>query len=402
MKKNLACWLIPFLAVSNLLAQVSISGDNSVPDPSAGLEVKSTAKGFLPPRMNKAEMYSIQSPAAGLIVFCTDCGASSTGRMVIYRNSSWQILKSSCLVPGIPDAGTHSATYNSVTWNWQPAAGASGYRWGSSANYSASVSMGTSSTYTESGLNCNWLYTRYVWAENSCGHSDSAVITATTPACPWTCGQNITDPRDNKEYGTVQIGAQCWFRQNLNVGTMINGTQNQTNNGLIEKYCYNDLSGNCNVYGGMYRWGEMVQYLNGASDSTDWYPDPTGKVRGICPSGWHLPDENDWSTLVDYLGGSSEAGGKLKESTQSYWAAPNTGTDNSSGFTALPGGYRHPNGSFYNYNTDGLFRSFTQGSPSGSDYLDAGRLTLSYISAASGYAQLSKRYGIYVRCLKDE
>lgn len=394
--------LLIHMMILPVAAQVGISPDGSLPHPSAGLEVKSLTAGFLPPRMNKATMYAIPDPADGLIVICSDCGANTSGNVMVYHDSAWQSLRTICLVPRRPDAGTHNATSSTITWNWQSAAGATGYRWGTSSSYPNSVSMGTSTTYTETGLSCNWAYTRYVWAVNSCGPSDSVVLTQTTPVCPWSCNQNITDPRDNKEYMTVQIGTQCWFRQNLNIGTRISGSQHQKNNGIIEKYCYNDYEANCNSYGGMYRWGEMVQYLNGAGDSTTWYPEPSGTIQGICPPGWHLPTEPEWNTLISYLGGSSAAGGALKESTQTYWAAPNTGATNTSGFTALPGGYRHYNGNFYNFNTDGWYRSVTQGSTAGSYCVDAGRISLSYLSASAIYSQLPKRYGIFVRCLKND
>lgn len=401
MKRTIILFLSIIPMSGLLFGQVSISNDNSTPDPSAGLEIKDTGKGFLPPRMNRNALYAIPNPANGLFIFCTDCGPAQTGKLVVYRNSGWKYVQSDCILPGAPDAGTQSATYNSVTWQWTASAGATGYRWGTTPSYSNSISMGTLTQYTETGLLCTWSYTRYVWAENACGHSDSLIISQTTPACPWTCGQNIIDPRDSKEYGTVQIGTQCWFRQNLNVGTRINGTQHPSNNGVIEKYCYNNVDANCTTYGGMYRWGEMVQYLNGATDSATWVPAPTGNVQGICPSGWHLPTESEWTTLVNYLGGSSEAGGKMKESTLSHWSSPNTGASNSSGFTGLPGGYRHPNGSFYNLTTDGFYRSLTQGSAIGTSYPQAGRQTLSYIAGSTGYSQIEKRYGFYIRCLKD-
>ena len=76
----------------------------------------------------------------------------------------------------------------------------------------------------------------------------------------WLCGSSFTDSRDNTVYNTVLIGNQCWMQQNLNYGTRINGNTGQSNNSVPEKYCYSDLVSNCNVYGGLYQWGEMVQY----------------------------------------------------------------------------------------------------------------------------------------------
>jgi uncharacterized protein (TIGR02145 family) len=143
---------------------------------------------------------------------------------------------------------------------------------------------------------------------------------------------------DGKKYKTVQIVTQCWLAENLNTGTKINSSIEQTNNRLIEKYCYNDDEFNCNIYGGLYCWDEMMNY--------NYNPDENGNYKGICPSGWHLPSDNEWQTLIDYLGGEEVAGGKMKESGITHWLEPNTGAaykepfiaTNESGFTALPGG----------------------------------------------------------------
>ena len=77
--------------------------------------------------------------------------------------------------------------------------------------------------------------------------------------------------------------------ENLNVGTRISGSSNQTNNSIIEKYCYDDLEANCNTYGGLYQWDEAMQYS------------ATEGVKGICPTGWHLPTDAEWTTLADFL-----------------------------------------------------------------------------------------------------
>jgi uncharacterized protein (TIGR02145 family) len=142
-----------------------------------------------------------------------------------------------------------------------------------------------------------------------------------------------------KTYNSVIIGLQCWMTENLNIGAAIPGNQDQADNGTIEKYCYNDNSGNCDVYGGLYQWAEVVQYLGGATNTTSWNPVPAGPVQGICPTGWHLPSNAEWTALITYLGGESVAGGKMKETGTTHWISPNTGATNSSGFTALPGGY---------------------------------------------------------------
>jgi uncharacterized protein (TIGR02145 family) len=133
----------------------------------------------------------------------------------------------------------------------------------------------------------------------------------------------------------VRIGTQVWMGENENVGTRIDLGKQQTDNGIIEKYCYSDGDYNCDTYGGLYQWDEMMQY-NPAED--------TGKIpgttQGICPKGWHIPTDKEWRTLQVNLGGESEAGGKLKEIGFAHWASPNAGATNESGFTGLPGGFR--------------------------------------------------------------
>ena len=101
----------------------------------------------------------------------------------------------------------------------------------------------------------------------------------------FTCGNNITDIRDNKVYPTVQIGSQCWMASNLNFGTIIASTQDQRDNCVSEKYCYNDNPINCTNQGGLYQWDELMQYDNTPAD------------QGFCPPAWHIPTENDWNTL---------------------------------------------------------------------------------------------------------
>jgi len=153
----------------------------------------------------------------------------------------------------------------------------------------------------------------------------------------WACGDMMFDSRDDQGYATVLIGSQCWMAENLNMGTRIHGNIPQENNGVFEKYCFQNNPDNCNVYGGLYQWNEVMQYSS------------TPGVQGICPSGWHVPTDVEWCTLEQYVDPTItcdaldvwrgvDGGGKLKEAGTAHWAAPNTGATNLSGFTALPGG----------------------------------------------------------------
>jgi uncharacterized protein (TIGR02145 family) len=175
----------------------------------------------------------------------------------------------------------------------------------------------------------------------------------------WNCGQTMTDPRDNQVYNTVMIGTQCWMAENLNIGTRIDSSGAQSNNGLIEKYCYHDLESNCDIYGGLYSWNEAMDYHT------------TPGSRGICPNGWHVPTDAEWCTLTLFLdtevdceaeGASGlDAGGKMKEAGTAHWLTPNTGASNSSGFTALPGGQFTNTSAFNGITSDAYFWSSTPG-----------------------------------------
>lgn len=150
---------------------------------------------------------------------------------------------------------------------------------------------------------------------------------------------------DGNNYATVTVGSQVWMEQNLNAGTRIDGLQDQSDNGIIEKYCFEDMISNCNIYGGLYQWNEMMQYTTLPGD------------QGICPSGWHLPTDEEWTILTTFLGGESSAGGPMKETGTGHWASPNGEATNSSGFTALPGGFRFLTGSFSSLTTFAFFWS---------------------------------------------
>ena len=118
--------------------------------------------------------------------------------------------------------------------------------------------------------------------------------------------KTFTDTRDGKKYKKVKIGKQTWMAQNLNFATDTGS------------WCINDSNIYCEKYGRLYNWET---------------------AKAACPSGWHLPSEAEWQTLINYVGNSDIAGGKLK-STKG-WNIPNTDAANSTGFSASPGGYRN-------------------------------------------------------------
>ena len=103
----------------------------------------------------------------------------------------------------------------------------------------------------------------------------------------------LYDARDGRVYRTVRIGTQWWMSENLNYGTRINGSLNQTNNSIAEKYCFNNLESSCDTLGALYQWDEMMNYT------------AVRLNRGICPAGWHVPSDDEWKKLEIFLGMSA-------------------------------------------------------------------------------------------------
>lgn len=214
------------------------------------LDVQSTNKGVLIPRMTKAQRVSIDSPTAGILVFQTD----ATSGFYFFSGSVWSMVDDPC--------GSYQVPYG------------------------------------------------------------------------------------NRTYHTIRIGSQCWLRENLDIGDPIAVNQDQLDNGIIEKYCQNLNDGwPCGVYGGLYQWDEMMQYGT------------TEGAQGICPSGWHVPSDNEWKILEgnmdsmygtsdpfwNYTGSRGYDAGKNMKSIMDFWNTPSSNID-MMGFRALPGGMSSTSG----------------------------------------------------------
>jgi len=196
---------------------------------------------------------------------------------------------------------------------------------------------------------------------------------------------SIFDNRDSKIYEWMWIGRQIWMIENLNIGTFINSYKNQKNNGILEKFCYDNDELNCSTYGGLYSWDEAMNYSNNKT------------TKGICPIYWHIPTEEEWGTLISYLKG--QTGGKLKETGTLHWSEPNLNATNESGFTALPGGYyvhgEYSSG-FFGKNSSGFFWT-SQKNLSGREFiqLENSNDTITYKTIPN------KEIYFSVRCIKD-
>jgi uncharacterized protein (TIGR02145 family) len=201
-------------------------------------------------------------------------------------------------------------------------------------------------------------------------------------------GDSLVDMRDGQKYKTVTIGTQTWMAQNLNVGTYAVSVATSyihsdvTNNGIIEKYAYNNDTKNFAMYGGLYDWSEAMGYST------------TEGVRGVCPKGWHLPTDGEWKTLEMYLGMTQAQADALGS------RGTNQGTqlkaDGSSGFQALRSGCRSYNGSFIAQGSNAYFWSSSQYS--------ATRAWGRYLLNSSTGVNRSDDYsagGLCARCVKD-
>ncbi|RLD58489.1 MAG: hypothetical protein DRJ05_07930, partial [Bacteroidetes bacterium] len=246
------------------------------------------------------------------------------------------------------------------------------------------------------GLNPDTEYFLRAYATNSEGTAYGNELSFTTQTSGSSCPATITDA-DGNTYNTVLIGTQCWMAENLNVGNKIDASVIQTDNGIIEKYCYDNLTSNCDGFGGFYRWDEMMEY------------ETTEGAQGICPVGWHIPTEAEWCELeneadagtVDcdtpYWRGT-DCGGNLKQTGTTYWYSPNVGATNSSGFTALPTGY-YGSGYFSNYSS--VSANWWSSNEYDVDDSYAWCRGLSYFRSTSDRHYVTKGVGFSIRCLKD-
>ena len=172
----------------------------------------------------------------------------------------------------------------------------------------------------------------------------------------------FTDIRDGKTYKTVNISTQIWMAENLAY---------KANSGC---WAYDNDESNVATYGYLYDWET---------------------AKKVCPKGWHLPSDNEWQTIIDYLGGEDIAGNKLKSTSE--WKSPNKGATNSSGFSALPGGGHGLNdGLFFGLGDDGFWWSVTEGG-----VIEAFGCYLCYVGPEAILNIGPKQGGFSVRCIKD-
>jgi uncharacterized protein (TIGR02145 family) len=205
------------------------------------------------------------------------------------------------------------------------------------------------------------------------------------------CPSTVTDA-DGNVYNTIAIGSQCWMKENLNVGTRISGLTAQANNGVLEKFCFDGYESNCDTYGGYYQFGEFMQY------------NYTEGTQGICPNGWHIPTEDDFTILRAVADAAGTSGGSLKEPAFAHWNHPNTEADNLTSFTALGAGWLE-----MDYGYDPWWVSIKYRTYFGSSTFETFKkgyiyyaLDLYYKSKFADFMILHLFDAVSIRCIKDQ
>jgi uncharacterized protein (TIGR02145 family) len=279
----------------------------------------------LPKNVNQ---YSDSNIVGGIIHEYTIIAYAGHNESLSLTTTLTPILPSSVLTNSPTLISTKCASLNgSITSNGGSQVSEKGFCWSVNSNPTISdnkiINQGNLSSFSDTifGLNPNTIYYVRAYAINSKGTSYGNQQRFST------LGFGSVTDIDNNVYSTITIGSQVWMVENLKTTKYKNGTSipnittSWTNlqNGA---YCwYNNNNANKNTYGALYNFHAV-------------------NTGNLAPNGWHIPTDSEWSTLINYLGGSQSASLMLREAGFTHWQSPNTGATNKSGFTALPGGHK--------------------------------------------------------------
>jgi uncharacterized protein (TIGR02145 family) len=319
--------------------------------------------------------------------YATNGKGTAYGNELTFTTNSVSIVVPTLSTTGVSViTSTTAKSGGSITSNGGATVTATGVCWGLSANpvvTDSHTSDGAATgafTSSISSLTSNTTYHLRAYATNSAGTGYGNDVTFTTSV-------QVTDA-DGNTYNTVKIGTQLWMIENLKTtkyrdGTNIPKITDQTTwaNLLTGAYSeYSNDNGNVAVYGRLYNYYATINNLN------------------LCPTGWHVPTDDEWTVLTNFLGGESvNAGGKLKESGTTHWTTPNFGATNESGFTALPGGARLEDGTFSSNGLYGYWWSTTEFSST----FGWNRL-MDYSNERVYRDGNNMKYGMSVRCIQGQ
>lgn len=275
--------------------------------------------------------------------------------------------------------------WGNIPSNPGSAISARGVCWSTNPNPTTSNSKATTTAGTGnfsvamSGLLMGTKYYVRCYATNKTGTAYGNQLTFTTLLIDY----------DGNTYNTITIGTQVWMAENLKVtkyrnGNSISNNQDPTTwtNLTSAAYCsYDNSSTNNTTYGKLYNWYAV------------------NDIRNIAPTGWHVPTQAEWTTLINYLGGASVAGDILKEAGNIHWTGSYAGATNTSGFTALPGGYITLGNSTYGFYNIGISGQWW--SSSEVDSGNAWKISLTNTSSQAVSGNSVKQNGLSIRCVKD-
>jgi uncharacterized protein (TIGR02145 family) len=468
--KKLFTFLAFVVTMTAMAQSVAISDDGSVANGSAILDVKSTTKGFLPPRMTVVQRDAIASPASGLQIWCSDCAGGETQ---IFNGSTWTNfikaeadraaaaeeanaaaigLKANIDSPtfiGNVDFDTSELRFNSGNINIGNFEGqtfissaqvfnvAENIFSGSYVEFnSPSTNFNTAASFISGTLNilnspqvaghvltdvngdgnATWQASKGQSAGTAAGDMQYwngtawVVVAATTNegaalqmiggVPTWVGG---TAPPPPPPLSSVTIGEQTWTDRNLDVATYRDGTAipeeqdpDKWKNLKTGAWCYYENNpANGATYGKLYNW-YAVMGITTEEDATP-TQEQIGARKELAPAGWHVPSDEEWTTLADFLGGTGVAGGKMKETGEAHWKTPNTSATNSSGFTAFPGGNRsNYDGTFSSIGTYGYLWSSSESNTTSAWFRFLWHGNGSVYRVGDG-----KPFGCSVRCLRN-
>jgi uncharacterized protein (TIGR02145 family)/uncharacterized repeat protein (TIGR02543 family) len=291
--------------------------------------------------------------------------------------SSSSVVSSSSTPPSSSSVATYTVTYNANGGTGAPANQTKTH--GVALTLSTAVPTRTGYTFASWNTSANGTGESYA---SGASYTDNAGVTLYAQWNQTGIINGTSVSYEGETYQTVVIGTQTWMARNLNYAA-------------DSSVCYNNDPANCATYGRLYDWTTAMA-LPDSCVSSECSLLINAKHRGICPSGWHIPSDAEWTTLTDYVGGSSTAGTKLKATSgwNSYSGVP-AGTD-SYGFSALPGGLGHSNGDFSGVGKFGFWWSATEYNAA-----LAWLRRMGYLDADVYRDFNDKTYLLSVRCVQD-
>jgi hypothetical protein len=318
-----------------------------------------------------------------LVFFNTGCHMNNGNKAFGF---SLRCLKNACsIAPGVPEPNNHTLSQSIIIWNWLPVAGASGYKWNITNDYNTATDMGTALIKTETGLTCNTSYTRYVWAYNSCGNSETLVMSGSTMPCIATCGDSIiiihvagdvAPVNKTTTYSTVTNipgePAKCWITSNLGSDHQAVSVDDATEASAGWYWQFNRRQGYKHDGSTL----TPAWTITSISENSDWQTD-NDPCKHELGTQWRLPTYTEWNN-VDNTGGwtnwNGPWGSELKIHAVGY--------------------LDYNDGSLYGRGSGGYYWASKQNNSSNGWHLN-------FYSGFSSMNYSYKPYGFSVRCIRD-